>query len=213
MLQTLLNATRPSPQIWRSARVLEVGIGDGWLGVWLLKTASAAHYIGIDVSLDSLGEARARLVSNGLVEGPHARGFELAFASSKAFSALASSRVDVVVSQKTMQHFPSADYTRRWLRQVGRLGAQSILLQFCRPCNEEDAQTRAAASESSGANGRGLECAKGWSGGHKFSGARCQMSSSTAARLLEHYRLARRHAEALPGIQHCNIWARFEVRT
>ena len=56
-------------QQWRGRRVLEVGVGDGWLGVELLKSVGVKRYIGVDLSDDSLAQTRGALLKAGLAEG------------------------------------------------------------------------------------------------------------------------------------------------
>ena len=44
------SAAEGMEQQWRGRRVLEVGVGDGWLGVELLKSVGVKRYLGVDLS-------------------------------------------------------------------------------------------------------------------------------------------------------------------
>jgi len=120
-------------------------------------------YTGADVSAESLADARRLLNAKGLHEGAE-QAYELVPAHSDLRR---DAPVNVVVSQKTMQHFPSADYTRAWLHSVASLGARALVLQFCGPCDKH-------------APAGAISCGTGWSTrGRRFNGARCQMSIKT----------------------------------
>ena len=63
-------------QQWRGRRVLEVGVGDGWLGVELLKSVGVKRYLGVDLSDDSLAQtrgARRRRVSQRVATSSYHR--------------------------------------------------------------------------------------------------------------------------------------------
>ena len=194
-------------QQWRGRRVLEVGVGDGWLGVELLKSVGVKRYLGVDLSDDSLAQTRGALLKAGLAEG---RDFEL----SSAHVPLRALAPDVVVSQWTIQHFPSEAYTRAWLRNVSQSGASRVVLHFCGPCN---ASAHARELISCGGWERGP-----WSHGKLGMGARCLMTTEAALGELSAaqpapFALAWRKIEgAQEGLRatgvrerFCDVWAGF----
>ena len=102
-------------------RLVEYGIGTGMLGEYALRNLSVAHYAGVDVSDKSLAAAR-RLLTRHF--GPRAN-----ISFHRADVMLSSLQPDVLVSQQVIQHFPSREYTDRFLAQVNGSGAQVVMLQ------------------------------------------------------------------------------------
>ena len=152
-------------------------------------------------------ETRGALLKAGLAEG---RDFEL----SSAHVPLHALAPDVVVSQWTIQHFPSEAYTRAWLRNVSQSGASRVVLHFCGPCN---ASAHARELISCGGWERGP-----WSHGKLGMGARCLMTTEAALGELSAaqpapFALAWRKIEgAQEGLRatgvrerFCDVWAGF----
>ena len=152
-------------------------------------------------------ETRGALLKAGLAEG---RDFEL----SSAHVPLHALAPDVVVSQWTIQHFPSEAYTRAWLRNVSQSGASRVVLHFCGPCN---ASAHARELISCGGWERGP-----WSHGKLGMGARCLMTTEAALGELSAaqpvpFALAWRRIEgAQEGLRatgvrerFCDVWAGF----
>ena len=52
---------------WRGERVVDIGCGGGWLGVWALMRG-ALHYVGVDARM-SLATSRRKLTDAGFAEG------------------------------------------------------------------------------------------------------------------------------------------------
>lgn len=103
-----------------SARIVEYGIGGGLLGELLLNT-SATHYDGIDISQKSLDAARVRLSK---------RFRDNRFRLHNTTVDFASLRPSIFISQAVIQHFPSFNYTLRFLDRVNRCGADYLMLQI-----------------------------------------------------------------------------------
>ena len=208
------------PGAFAGERVLEVGIGDGALGEWMLTVGGAAHWTGVDVSAASLEEARTRLIGGV--------GDESRFALDGSSPAdLSSHAPDTIITIKTMQHFPSAAYTQRWLRGVAASGARRAILQWVGPCSSS-----AGADEEEVAAAAGEQRPRPWSecggaldlGGYQ--GARCAHSVAAVEEGLgAAFELAWLEPQPLPRAgsrsrgrgrrrerSSCNLWAGFERR-
>ena len=137
---------------WRGERVVDIGCGGGWLGVWALMRG-ARHYVGVDASDASLATSRRTLTDAGFADGTQYELLGAAKAREEGYKG-----ADVVVALKVMQHFPSLTYTEEWLRAVAMTGARRLVVSFA-----------AAVSGD-------VSCRKTWSHGHAFNGARCFFS-------------------------------------
>jgi len=104
---------------WKNKRVLDYGIGAGYLGETLLVNYNISQYIGIDISYkalqatrETLGFAKERVT---LCEAPQQ---------------LVSFAPDIIVSQQVIQHFPSIEYLQDFLGNVDKSHAGKLMLQF-----------------------------------------------------------------------------------
>ena len=109
-------------------RLVEYGIGEGYLGEYALLNLSVAHYAGVDVSSKSLDAARRHLT------GVRASGSWKLHAVGVTLSSL---QPDVFVSQQVIQHFPSREYTDEFLAQVNSSGAAIAMLHTKLPRSSE----------------------------------------------------------------------------
>jgi len=105
--------------VWQGKRVVDYGIGGGFLGKVLLEQFGIASYTGIDISEKALDMARSTLRTfsgraNFLLAGPH----------------FYESRPDLFVCQQVIQHFPSIAYFETFLANVDACGAQDVMLHF-----------------------------------------------------------------------------------
>jgi len=166
--------------------VAEIGIGDGWLGAYLLQHDPELRYIGVDVSPVSREATEARLFAVDEVAGR--------YTVVEPPVDLGAWGVDVFVSSKTIQYFPSVGYARRWLADVGVSGARRLVLQFCGLCH--------------GGWGEDLRCEE--RDDDPFGGARCFMGKEgVAAELGKGWSVAWAYFQHLKGIDYCNIWVGF----
>jgi len=170
-------------------KVAEIGIGDGWLGAYLLQRDPELRYVGVDVSPVSREATEARLASVDEVAGR--------YAVVAPPVELGARSVDVVVSLKTIQHFPSGGYARRWFADVGASGARRAVLQFCGPCDGGDEKLRCEERKED----------------DPFDGARCFMTGEgVAAELGKGWSVAWVHFQRLSKKHdYCNIWAGFAL--
>ena len=105
-------------------RVGDYGIGGGLLGELLWSEYGISHYVGFDVAERQLGLARQRLrnasCSHDLMLVDGSRGDATDFALH---------RLDALVSQQVIQHFPSQFYTEEWLRSLAAAQIPRLLLE------------------------------------------------------------------------------------
>ncbi len=116
-------------------RLVEYGIGEGYLGEYALTNLSVAHYAGIDVSSKSLDAARRHLTR------VRASGSWKLHAAGVTLSSL---QPDIFVSQQVIQHFPSREYTDDFLAQVNSSGAAIAMLHTKLPQKGECSATSRA---------------------------------------------------------------------
>ena len=91
----------------RGSRVGDYGIGAGLLGKVLCSRFHIGAYVGFDVANRSLTAAKA-LLNQSVVPLTCAKEFELVAGGIPEFS---NWRLDVLISQQVIQHFPSRNYT------------------------------------------------------------------------------------------------------
>jgi SAM-dependent methyltransferase len=106
---------------WVHKRVLDYGIGAGYLGETLFKRYPIELYVGVDISQKALDAA-------GKVLEPWGTKVQLLL-TPQSFHSLAP---DIFVSQQVIQHFPSLEYFTDFLRNVDASGASELMLQFRR---------------------------------------------------------------------------------
>jgi len=104
---------------WNGKRVLDYGIGGGYLAEVLLNEFRVSEYIGIGLSYKSLYDAKKTLN----------------FASEKVTLCQAPQQFvtfapDILVTQQVIQHFPSVDYLLEFLGNVDKSDAQELMLHF-----------------------------------------------------------------------------------
>jgi 2-polyprenyl-3-methyl-5-hydroxy-6-metoxy-1,4-benzoquinol methylase len=105
---------------WTGKRVLDYGIGAGYLGEVLFQNPYfIKSYVGVDISQKALDAAGRNLA-------PYAPNFQLLL-TPQNFQALTP---QVFVSQQVIQHFPSVAYLDQFLANVDSSGAPEVMLQF-----------------------------------------------------------------------------------
>lgn len=104
---------------WSKKKVLDYGIGAGYLGETLLRDHSIGTYVGVDISQKALDAATKVLAS----WSPQVQ----LLLTPQSFRQLAP---EVVVSQQVIQHFPSVSYFEEFLSNVDASGAAELMLQF-----------------------------------------------------------------------------------
>jgi len=109
---------------WASKRVVDYGIGGGYLGEVLFKWHAISTYVGVDISQRSLDKAAEVLA-------PWHGRFDLRL-TPQVFSSL---KPDIFVTQQVIQHFPSEDYLVSFLQNVDSCGAKQLMLHFRRSAN------------------------------------------------------------------------------
>eukprot|EP00747_Dinoflagellata_sp_TGD_P086270 gnl/TRDRNA2_/TRDRNA2_163223_c0_seq2.p1 gnl/TRDRNA2_/TRDRNA2_163223_c0~~gnl/TRDRNA2_/TRDRNA2_163223_c0_seq2.p1 ORF type:complete len:362 (+),score=33.51 gnl/TRDRNA2_/TRDRNA2_163223_c0_seq2:97-1182(+) len=125
------NAFLPHFQ-WQSKRVLDYGIGGGYLGEVLLNKYGISSYIGIDISEKALQATRKTLANwTDKVE---------LHLTPVHFSEVAP---DILVSQQVIQHFPSVDYFESFLENVDNSRARQLMLHFRKSADERTYATDA----------------------------------------------------------------------
>ena len=182
---------QPREASFDGERVAEVGIGDGALGAWLLANG-ASHWTGIDISHRSIMDARSLLQARGHDEHED---FELEESSS---ANLAMHTPDVILSFKTMQHFPSMRYTRHFLQSAASSGARRLIFQWVGSCDTNTAMLDERCDDYD----------------KDFQGARCKVSvGSVMAAVGTEFTLTWAETGKL-GYEDsvCNLWAGFSLR-
>ena len=105
---------------WKGKRVLDYGIGGGYLGEVLFKEYEIASYVGVDISQKSLSAA-AKTLSLQIDQGK-----VRLLLTPQDFNTL---KPDVLISQAVIQHFPSVKYLDSFLANVNSAGACEVMLQ------------------------------------------------------------------------------------
>lgn len=105
---------------WGGKRVLDYGIGGGYLGEALFSKYDLGSYVGVDISNKSLIAAQNTL-SKEVAEGKvHL------LLTPQSFGTL---HPDILVCQAVIQHFPSVEYLDQFLANADSSGASEMMLQ------------------------------------------------------------------------------------
>ena len=139
-------------------------MGDGWLGVELLKSVGVKRYLGVDLSDDSLAQTRGALrrrVSQRVATSSHHR--------RTCRSTHSRRRGREPVDDPAL---PVGGVHARVARNVSQSGASRVVLHFCGPCNAS-AHARELISCGGWGAGRGATASFGM-------GARCLMTTEAA---------------------------------
>jgi cyclopropane fatty-acyl-phospholipid synthase-like methyltransferase len=104
---------------WQGKRVVEYGIGGGYLGRLLYREYGIAGYVGVDISQRALAKAAEVLKA-------WERSTQLLL-TPQTFRDL---RPELFVSQQVIQHFPALSYLKDFLRNVDASGAQELMLHI-----------------------------------------------------------------------------------
>merc|ERR1712196_271134 len=104
---------------WSDKRVIDYGIGGGYLGEVLFREYGIKSYTGIDISDRSLNQARETLAK-------YIDSVDLKL-SPQRFSDFSP---DIFFCQEVIQHFPTLAYLDEFLENVDKSGAAQVILQF-----------------------------------------------------------------------------------
>jgi SAM-dependent methyltransferase len=104
---------------WYNTRVLDYGIGAGYLGETLFRRYPIKSYVGVDISQKALDAAHKVLK-------PWNKSVEL-YLTPQNFSKL---KPEIFVSQQVIQHFPTVEYLTDFLQNVDASGASELMLHF-----------------------------------------------------------------------------------
>ena len=116
---------------WQNRRVVDYGAASAVLGEWLLKEAGVRHYTAVDITARALEAARMRL-SDG---SRYVDRFDTVLAPVELCTLGSATRsaegrgADILVSTKTLQHFPSIAAIGSFLRNVRHSGIEQVMLQ------------------------------------------------------------------------------------
>eukprot|EP00747_Dinoflagellata_sp_TGD_P086276 gnl/TRDRNA2_/TRDRNA2_163223_c0_seq9.p1 gnl/TRDRNA2_/TRDRNA2_163223_c0~~gnl/TRDRNA2_/TRDRNA2_163223_c0_seq9.p1 ORF type:complete len:287 (+),score=26.55 gnl/TRDRNA2_/TRDRNA2_163223_c0_seq9:153-1013(+) len=117
---------------WHGKKVLDYGIGGGYLGETLFEAHGISSYTGVDISDNAIEATRKTLAKwTGKVD------LRL---SPVQFSDIAP---DILVSQQVIQHFPSVDYFESFLENVDNSRARQLMLHFRKSADERTYATDA----------------------------------------------------------------------
>lgn len=106
---------------WKGKKVLDYGIGGGYLGEALFSTYGLGSYVGMDISKKSLNVA-----FNNLAEEVDQGKVKLML-TPQNFSEF---KPDILVCQAVIQHFPSVEYLDEFLANADASGASEMMLQI-----------------------------------------------------------------------------------
>jgi len=106
---------------WKGKKVLDYGIGGGYLGKALFEDHGISHYTGVDISHKALDVAETTLAKYNTND--HIK----LVLTPVQFSEISP---DIFVSQQVIQHFPSVDYFKDFLENVDKSNANQVMLQF-----------------------------------------------------------------------------------
>ena len=110
----------------RGKRIGEYGVGGGLLGQMLCETFGTAHYSAFDIAERQLREARARLQRTS---GACTHKMVLASTTSPSGIDWRTHRLDALISQQVIQHFPTEQYTVDWLCTLATARIPKLLLE------------------------------------------------------------------------------------
>lgn len=117
---------------WQGKKVLDYGIGAGYLGERLFSKYSIGAYYGLDIFQKSLDAA-------GQVLQPWQPMVHLLLTP----QSFADIHPDIFVTQQVIQHFPTVEYLKDFLNNVDTSGAQELMLQYRMSANGNTTATDA----------------------------------------------------------------------
>ena len=100
--------------------VLDYGIGGAYLGKYLFENKDINYYYGIDLSDRSLQKAEENLK----------RYKEHTLLITDEFYDNFNKKVDIIISQACIQHFPNEEYLIKFINKINNLNAEYIMLQI-----------------------------------------------------------------------------------
>ena len=106
---------------FKNKRVLDYGIGGGYLGKYLLSKKDIKYYIGVDISERSLKKA-------DLILQKYSKRYKLL--NCYSFYGDFNEKVDIIVCQACIQHFYNERYLIDFLEKTNKLNSNTIMLQI-----------------------------------------------------------------------------------
>lgn len=100
--------------------VLDYGIGGAYLGKYLFENKDINYYYGIDLSDRSLQKAEENLK----------RYKEHTLLITDEFYDNFNKKVDIIICQACIQHFPNEEYLIKFINKINNLNAEYIMLQI-----------------------------------------------------------------------------------
>lgn len=100
--------------------VVDYGCGGGWLGKYLLENFNIKKYIAIDISANSLKAAKENLKDFDNVK----------FIKIKNWLDLKELKADIFISLACIQHFPSVEFLKGFLKMVNESDCNNLILQY-----------------------------------------------------------------------------------
>jgi 2-polyprenyl-3-methyl-5-hydroxy-6-metoxy-1,4-benzoquinol methylase len=105
---------------FRGKRILDYGIGGGYLGKYLFDTRGIQSYIGVDIAERSLTKAKEILAPQKNTE----------FYLTDQYYSDYKGPIDIFICQAVIQHFYSLDYLKRFLLKIEEIGPSTVMLQI-----------------------------------------------------------------------------------
>lgn len=126
---------------WKGKKVLDYGIGGGYLGDVLFKDYGIVSYAGVDISQKALDASRANLAKYNATNNVTLAMTPIQFSNVSP---------DIFVSQQVIQHFPSVDYFESFLENVDKSNAKQVMLHFRASKNGTTFSTDAYSDQKKG---------------------------------------------------------------
>jgi len=120
-LDRWVQLNRADPNWLRGARIGDYGTGAGLLGKVLCEDHAIGRYIGMDIAARSLS-ATARFLEPS-ISCPRTL---VLVSGEPEFKSL---NLDALISQQVIQHFPSREYTAKWLHAIEEARIPHVFLE------------------------------------------------------------------------------------
>lgn len=106
---------------FKNKKVIDYGIGGGYLGKYLLSKKECLKYTGVDISERSLSHSKKNLLE--FKE-------KVALITDTCFYNSFNEPSDIFVSQACIQHFPSSEYLINFLNKINSILPNILMLQI-----------------------------------------------------------------------------------
>jgi 2-polyprenyl-3-methyl-5-hydroxy-6-metoxy-1,4-benzoquinol methylase len=105
---------------FKEKKILDYGIGGAYLGKYLIENKEINMYYGVDISTRSLEKAKDTLKSYKNYKLFNCQEFYESF----------NKKIDIIICQACIQHFPDKDYLIKFLQKINTLNSKLIMLQI-----------------------------------------------------------------------------------